>query len=404
MVILISLILTVLAALVAIPVILFCVEIMAAAASSRTSRPPRSHAASRAAIAVLVPAHNESQGLADTLEAIKAQLRPKDRLLVVADNCSDDTAAIAVAAGASVTERNDTGKRGKGYALDWGLKHLRHDPPEVVVFIDADCRLASGALEELANACSATGRPVQALYLMKAPEKSQIDYCVAEFAWCVKNRVRPLGLAALNLPCQLMGTGMAFPWEVINAANLASGQIVEDLKLGLDLARAGHPALFWPSAVITSSFPVSHIGAESQRKRWEKGHLNLIAVAGPGLLYEGLVRRNLGLLALTFDLVVPPLTLLGIIVASMLVVSGGGRLLGGSSLALPISALNFLGYLAAVLVCWLKWGRDVLPVRAIPSVALYVAEKLPLYRQIISGQVGSHWIRTDRGKTEKNIG
>ena len=54
---------------------------------------------------------------------------------------------------------------------------------------------------------------MQILDLMTAPEDSPINYRVAEFAWRVNNWVRPLGLAALGLPCQLMGTGMAFPWD-----------------------------------------------------------------------------------------------------------------------------------------------------------------------------------------------
>ena len=79
---------------------------------------------------------------------------------------------------------------------------------------------------------------MQALDLMKAPDQSVINFQVAEFAWRVKNWVRPLGLSALGLPCQLMGTGMAFPWNVVRSAKLASGQVVEDLNLGLELAMA----------------------------------------------------------------------------------------------------------------------------------------------------------------------
>src|SRR5882762_2751121 len=58
-------------------------------------------------IVVLVPAHNESIGLLPTLADIKAQLSPADQILVVADNCTDDTAAVALAAGANVSGRND---------------------------------------------------------------------------------------------------------------------------------------------------------------------------------------------------------------------------------------------------------------------------------------------------------
>ena len=123
----------------------------------------------------------------------------------------------------------------------------------------------------------------------------------------VKNWVRPLGLMALKLPCQLMGTGMAFPWDVVRSADLASGRIVEDLKLGLDLALSGSPPLFCPSAVVTSEFSVSVKGADAQRERWEYGHINLILTLAPRLLYLAILRGNLGLLALTLDMAVPPL-------------------------------------------------------------------------------------------------
>ena len=75
---------------------------------------------SRAPLAVLVPAHDEEEGIAATLAAVLAQLGPHDRLLVVADNCSDATAAVARAAGAEVVERSSD-LRGKGYALAHGI-------------------------------------------------------------------------------------------------------------------------------------------------------------------------------------------------------------------------------------------------------------------------------------------
>ena len=78
-----------------------------------------------------------------------AQLEPGDRLLVVADNCTDHTAAVARAAGAEVLERRDAERRGKGYALAAGVDTLRAGPPDVVVIVDADCRPAAGAIDRL---------------------------------------------------------------------------------------------------------------------------------------------------------------------------------------------------------------------------------------------------------------
>jgi cellulose synthase/poly-beta-1,6-N-acetylglucosamine synthase-like glycosyltransferase len=395
---LLSLILVTFAGLVAVPVLLFCVEVLAAVLTRRPVFLFSARDNSRQRLAVLVPAHNEGLGLLHTLEDVKTQLSPGDRLVVVADNCTDNTAAVAKTAGAEVTERNDPSKIGKGYALEWGIQHLTVNPPAIVVIIDADCKLTPNSLDQLSTACSTTNHPVQALNLMTAPDDALIDYRVAVFAFRVKNWVRPLGLSAFNLPCQLMGTGMAFPWEVINSANLATGLVVEDLKLGLDLTRARNPPLFCPSAGVISQFPSSTTGARSQRKRWEQGHIALITRTIPRLVYESFTLGNFHLLALALDAAIPPLTLLGMMVLLMVTISGFSALLGLSSSALFLSAACLSAYLVAILLCWLKFARDILPLRSILSMVSYAIDKLPLYLQLLSRGGNSQWIRTDRKK------
>ena len=401
MAVLLSLLSVVFAGLIAIPVLLFGIEIVAAVGMPHRKFNLPAKGGLRGRIAVLVPAHDESGGLLHAIENIKAQLRAGDRLLVVADNCTDDTAAIARTAGAEVAERRDPGKIGKGYALDWGLRYLSADPPAIVVVIDADCRLADDALDRLATACATTHRPIQALNLMIAPNESALDYRAATFAFRVKNWVRPLGLRALNLPCQLSGSGMAFPWEIIRSIDLATELQVEDLKLGLDLTRAGHPPLFCPLASVESQFPASIRGAKSQRKRWEQGHVGMIGAAIPRLIYQGLARGDVRLLALALDASVPPLTLLGMLAGAMLAVSAVGVLFGLSSAAFVVSAASFSVFMFAVLLCWLNFGRDVLPLGSVLSVASYIVGKLPLYRQILSRENAPRWIRTDRAKSER---
>ena len=169
MVTLVSWLLLVIAGLLAIPTMFFVLEIFAAIGLSRLQPRLELNSNDRPTISVLVPAHNESLGLAETLADIRRQLSTHDRLLVVADNCSDDTAVVARAAGAEVVERTDATKRGKGYALDWGIRYLSKKPTEIVVIVDADCQLNDGALNQLALTCARTARPTQALYLMLAP-------------------------------------------------------------------------------------------------------------------------------------------------------------------------------------------------------------------------------------------
>ena len=393
----ISFALTASALLLAVPVAVFFVEIVASVLRRRehgTCLAPE-----RPNVAVLVPAHNESSGLLPTLADIRAQLRDGDRVLVVADNCTDDTVAVAVAAGAEVVERRDLARIGKAFALDFGLQHLAARAPDVVVIVDADCRVAEGTLDRLAAACAANGRPCQALDLMCAPASATVNLRVAEFAWRVKNWVRPLGLNALGLPCQLMGTGMAFPWPTIRAVSLASGEIVEDLKLGLDLASRGLAPEFCPAARVSSEFASSSQGAESQRHRWEGGHIKMIIHTAPRLLLQSLSRRDWKLLALTLDLAVPPLALLGILVLAMFAIAVAFVMMGAPSTALVVSTGTLAAFMLAVSIAWWTHGRDVLRPRAIWAVVTYVLRKFPLYRRILAAR-DTKWVRTDRTKLD----
>jgi cellulose synthase/poly-beta-1,6-N-acetylglucosamine synthase-like glycosyltransferase len=395
-----SILLAIPAGLLAILVLLLCVEIVAAVALPQREELVLATMGSRPRVAVLVPAHNESTGLLDTIHDIKAQLSSNDRLLVVADNCTDDTSEIAGAAGAEVTERFHFSDIGKGYALDWGVQQLKADPPEIVIIIDADCRVAKDTISRLATVCAEKGRPVQALYLMAAPDDSPVDYRVAAFAFRVKNWVRPLGLRNLNLSCQLMGTGMAFPWDAISAADLASGSAVEDLKLGLDMVQARTPTLFCPSARVDSQFPSSVRGAETQRKRWEQGHIGTIVTNVPRLAYESIATGNFRLLLLTLDAAIPPVTLLGLLICLMAVISGVATLFHLSLTAFVISVASLIAYLLVLSICWVKFGQDILPLRAILSITRYI---LRLYRRVFSGNLSLQWIRTDRTK-DKEVG
>ena len=337
------------ALLLAIPVAVLLIEIVGAIALPQQTIRSAPHSVSRPRVAILVPAHNESIGLLLTISDVRAQMRTNDRLLVVADNCTDDTAAIAAGAGADVVERNDPERRGKGYALARGVRHLAADPPDVVIVIDADCRVAEEAIDRLAKACMAAGVPARKLYPMEAgAENSEVNYQVAEFAWQVKNVVRPLGLKRLGLPCQLMGTGMAFPWNAISTVNLASGSIVEDMKLGLDLALAGFPPAFYPFPAVTGKFPSSAAGAKTQRLRWEGGHLGIIVTAVPRLISTAIRRADLNLLVLALDVAVPPVTFLAGLRMSLLIVSCSAMLFGVSSAAALISATSFASFLVGI--------------------------------------------------------
>jgi cellulose synthase/poly-beta-1,6-N-acetylglucosamine synthase-like glycosyltransferase len=348
----------------------------------------------RPRIGVLMPAHDEASGIASPIHSVLAQLRPGDRLIVIADNCNDATAQVARDAGAEVAERTDAVRRGKGYALDFGVRALEADPPEIVLIVDADCEIHPLSLDRLTAACAASGCPTQALYLMRSPVGSGLKTRIAEFAWAVKNHARALGFMNLGLPCQLMGSGMAFPWKVIRDAPLASGHIVEDLQLGLDLAAAGTPPRFCPEALVTSFFPASSEGMMAQRTRWEHGHLGIAFSLGPRMLWRALRLGRLGMAAMALDVCVPPLASL-VIAMTVGLAFGIALQIAGFASSLIVLAGAWSALLLAIALAWRRFGRDVVSLRDLLFVPVYVAAKLPLYVRAVSRRQ-MEWVRTKR--------
>lgn len=387
-------------AVLALPVLVFFLQVMTASllglpAARRPHRCSASFGATRPSVAVLVPAHNEEGGIAATLAALRAQLQSGDRLLVVADNCSDRTAQVAAEAGAEVTVRHDLHRRGKGYALDHGLRQLAASPPEVVLVVDADCRVLPDALDPLVRRAHAERVPVQATYLMHAPTGAGLRLRIAAFAMVVKNQVRPAGAARWGLPCQLMGTGMAFPWAVLQRVSLATGHIVEDMQLGTELALAGHAPRFEPHARVDSEFPMSRAGADSQRTRWEHGHLQVILRQSPRLLLAGLMRGDGRAVALAADLLVPPLALLVMAVVAATALGAFAAALGGGSAA-AIAGLVLLAALTlSVLLAWARFGRGCVGFGELLSAPIYMLGKLPVYARFLVARQ-SEWVRTRR--------
>ena len=342
-------------------------------------------------IAVVVPAHNEQLSIHPTVEAIMADLAGSDRLLVVADNCVDDTAALASAAGAEVIERADSERRGKGYALAFAIQHLAAAPPDVVVFVDADCRLAAGALRNLAHQSYTTARPAQACYLMQVPPQPGARDFISAFAFQVKNHVRLLGMSVLGLPCHLTGSGMALPWECLDSVTLATGEIVEDMRLGIELMINNRSPRFCRDATVWSLLPQDRTAARSQRTRWEHGHVFTLFARVPQLLYQGLRQRRLELLLVAFDLAVPPLALLVV----LLTITG---LLAVASQAWMVVAVTLasLGLLCgSATIAWLRFARSTIPLKALLSIPLYICCKLPIYVALVFRRQ-TRWIRTER--------
>ena len=391
-VILIEIVLWLLALLTLVPVSVLFVQVLMALPVRRGREIAQGK---RPRVAVLMPAHNEASVIAGTLRSIVPQLAEHDRLLVVADNCTDDTATVAARARATVIERHDPQRPGKNYALEFGVRHLQDRAPDVVIIVDADCQIHDGVIDRLARTCNDVGRPVQSLYLMLAPEGAGLTVQVATFAWIVKNWVRPLGMMRLGLPCQLMGTGTAFPWRAIAGFRIANSEMAEDYKFGIDMALAGYPPLFCPDVKVTSYFPGKKSTEEIQRTRWEHGHLHLTLHEAPRLLLRAVWRRDRQLLGLAIDLLVPPLAFLAAILVATVALTLVFSLLTGVDWPLMVAATAFGLFVVSIAIAWYGWGRKALSLAAVLAIPLYVLWKMPIYMRFLTRRQ-KVWIKTGR--------
>lgn len=378
-----------LAGCMAVPLIVFSLECLSGLAAAR----PSETAGPAPPFAVLIPAHDEMAGIGAVVAAVRRQLRPCDRVLVVADNCSDATAEMAMRAGASVCRRTDPARAGKAFALDHGRQALRADPPKVVIVLDADCLPDPGALARLAAEAHGRQAAVQARNLLSCAADAPPIVRISSFAFLVRNLVRQRGLRRLGGPALLQGTGMALPWRMFDGAPLATASLVEDMRLGLDLVLAGRPVRFEEGAGVVSA-AASQTATRAQRTRWEHGAMATAAEYLPRLLAAGF-RGRPRLLLLAADLLVPPLALL--VTAACL--TGGALLLlalmGGGAGPFALLAGSGLLFAVTLALTWHEFGRALLPVGTLARLPLYVLWKQPIYRGLVSG-FERRWVRTSR--------
>lgn len=369
----------------------FAIEVIA---GLRSSSAPAARAGNASAV-IVIPAHDEAAVIGDSVRALLDNLPASVRVLVVADNCTDETAALARAAGAEVMERTDLDQRGKGFALAFAADHLKGDAPDVFAVLDADCRMDSASIRALADA-AASGRPAQAINLLRPDRTASPLVQISTFAFMLKNLVRQRGLQRLAGRVHLTGTGMAMPFGMFQASRKVRSSIVEDLALGLELADAGHAPILVQNATVWSSGSTEK-GTLTQRRRWEGGFIATAFRQGPKEILHGLSKGDLRAVFAGLDLVIPPLALFAFLNASMLVVGTLATIVGGAEWW-PILTLVALLGIASILVlfAWLREGRDHASFGVLACAPIYVLWKLPMYFGLARRGAPQEWLRTGR--------
>lgn len=262
--------------------------------------------------AVLIPAHNEERVLPLLLETLQNQEYPSDLLevYVVADNCHDGTARVARLAGATVLERVSP-LRGKGYALQFGLREvLARSRCDVVCIMDAD-NLAHPRLLSIVNSYFAQGaQVVQARVETKNPLDSWVSASYAINFW-LSHRLWQLARARAGLSGLLCGTGMCFRADLLREMGWPATSLTEDLEYTMLLISRGLKVTWAHEALVFDEKPTRFWPSCRQRLRWLQGKWQVLFAYGPRLFWSAL-REGSWLKADGFlCLLQPPLLLLG---------------------------------------------------------------------------------------------
>jgi GT2 family glycosyltransferase len=384
-------------ALAALPVLLASTYLLVLAALSRRRAPPPS-APPHLRFDVVVPAHDEEAGIASTVASLRRLAYPEQlrRIVVVADNCTDRTAAVARQAGAIVLVRDDPARRGKGYALShafaWALAEGFAD---AVVVVDADTFASSNLLDAFAARLDAGAAAVQARNGVHNVDASWRTRLLA-IAFTLFNDVRSLARERLRCSAGLRGNGMCLATRLLRQVPHEAFSVVEDLEYGIQLGLAGHRVHYAHDGAVLSEMVQGADAARSQRRRWEGGRLRLAARVAPGLLRAGLARRDGVLLDLAADLLVPPLSYLGGAAAAGLAVSLAARRLSGAPLAAPwLWGASVAGLAVYVARGWWVSGTGIRGLLSLARAPAFLVWKIGLALSRPEHAAGA-WVRTDR--------
>jgi 1,2-diacylglycerol 3-beta-glucosyltransferase len=360
--------------------------------SARTT--PPSAAARRIFFDVIVPAHDEAAGIAKTIASLQALDWPaaKYRIVVVADNCSDATAAISRAAGVTVLERRDSALRGKGYALAHAFAWSRAaQAAEAVVVVDADSSTSANLLESFASRIESGACALQAHYGVRNSMDSWRTRLMA-IALGAIHKVRSRARERLQLSCGIRGNGWCVTHSLLDKIPYRSYSLTEDVEFGVELGLAGYRVAYCDESDVNGEMVTSERASRSQRQRWESGRLALIRAKVPALLAAALGRRSLVCLDLALDLLVLPLSYVVLNVVAIGVIG----LFDPAGLRTPLWIIGLIDAFALGLyVCrgWLLSGVGLAGVWDLMRVPGFLVWKLLVVP--FQAKPGT-WIRTKR--------
>ena len=296
----------------------------------------------------IIPAHNEEFVIRNLVESLKAQDYPKELydVYVIADNCTDNTAAIAKEAGAIVYKRFDEAHKTKGHALQWFLKQKIEENADYDAFcvFDADNIVDKNFIKNMNKKLCQGEEIVQGYRDIKNPTDSWVSAGYAIFYWMM-NRFYHLARYNLGLSPLINGTGFMVKFDIIKPNGWQTITLTEDIEFSLINIANGRKLGWATDAIVYDEQPVHFMQSWSQRSRWTVGHLQCMKHY-TGDLAKGVAKNktmmNFDGLLYMFGIPMMIITLLLLVV--------NGLLYMGNEMTFMEFAMQNIKYLAATFV------------------------------------------------------
>lgn len=258
--------------------------------------------------ALIVPSHNEEKVVGKIVANLESLQYPRELydIFVIADNCIDSTARVARELGATVMERLDDVRKGKGHSLEWMFGRLsqmetRYD---AVCIFDADNLVSANFLMEMNKHLSMGHKVVQGYLDSKNPFDSWIS-ANNSIAFWIGNRMFQLPRYYLGLSCVLGGTGMMIATDTLQQIGWGATCLTEDLEFTIKVALRGMKVYWAHDAVIYDEKPLTMKQSVHQRVRWMQGQADCIARFLVPLALQAFRKKDMVALDLTLYLMQP---------------------------------------------------------------------------------------------------
>ena len=252
--------------------------------------------------AVLIAARNEQAVLPYLLDSIRDQdYAGSITTYVIADNCTDATAAVAREHGAIFYERHDTVHVGKGYALNALIGHIRAagelERYDAFLIFDADNLLCPDYVTEMNKVFSQGHQAVGGYRNSKNFMENWVSagsalWYIHDSAHLNASRMR------LGVTCAVTGTGFGFTRELLErCGGWQFFTLVEDVEFDTWCAVNGVRIAYCPTAMVYDEQPSSFRQSWRQRTRWVRGGIQVSLKYGRRLIrgmFRGGLRRRHG--------------------------------------------------------------------------------------------------------------